>query len=125
MNYEGTLAHLGDTIDEFYDNEWSAWGYFVRGAPALCTEGIKSVRGIVNGTQLLLHDLMFDAPGPPDDYTRAYASGGFVVVTFDRPPEAIVARAGSPKAPPVSPSPGQRRRHRRRLIRGTVLLSPI
>jgi len=67
--------------------------YFARGAVALCTETAKSVRGIVNGSQLLLYDRIFGDDGAPNDYTRAYAAGGYSVVTLSTQPAAIIARA--------------------------------
>ena len=56
------VASLGmseEDLAALRDTEPGAWSYFVEGAPANLTETIKSPRGLVNGSPILLESLRF------------------------------------------------------------------
>jgi len=113
------LLIAGDNVDEklhagLYEEEPTLWGWYVRGAPVLLTENVKSTRGLVNGTPGVLDSLTFRGEGTDvvgDDPLRAAQierareaerqsalPGGYVGVAIEVPrPTAVHIRVGGGK----------------------------
>jgi hypothetical protein len=81
--------------DEFLEAEPGMWEYFVEGAPALIADdNINSVRGLVNGSMALQDSLDFGERPLPQELRRAYADGGYCLVTLPDAPAAVNVRVG-------------------------------
>jgi hypothetical protein len=97
-----------------YEEEPTLWHWFVRGAPVLLTENVKSTRGLVNGTSGVLDSLTFKGEGTDaagDDPLRvaqlerardaerqSAEPGGYVGAAIEVPrPTAVHIRVGGGK----------------------------
>ena len=97
-----------------YKDEPTLWGWYVRGAPVLLTENVKSTRGLVNGTPGVLDSLTFKGEGTDaagDDPLRvaqlerardaerqSAEPGGYVGAAIEVPrPTAVHIRVGGGK----------------------------
>jgi hypothetical protein len=66
--FKWKLPIAGKDVDEklhagLYEEEPTLWHWYVRGAPVLLTENVKSTRGLVNGTPGVLDSLTFKGEG--------------------------------------------------------------
>ena len=79
-------------VDDMYDSETELWQYFVAGGPVLMTScaQVQPTKGLVNGSQALMHSLTFADGQEPPGYTET----GYRVITLAEPPAAVNVRVG-------------------------------
>ena len=112
--FKWKLKIADNEVDEklhvgLYKEEPTLWGWYVRGAPVLLTENVKSTRGLVNGTPGVLDSLTFKGEGTDvaidaqleqarDAERQSAQPGGYVGVAIEVPrPTAVHIRVGGGK----------------------------
>ena len=56
-----------EELDVLYSGTPGAWAYFVQGAPAFVTENQNPLKGVANGTRVVMHSLVFGAGAPSSE----------------------------------------------------------